>query len=137
MVKNALARIDEKGPSVAAATPSAAAAPPDHSDGSIEAMVERLAERLKKDGSDVPGWIQLVRSYRVLGRAEKANAAIADAHAALAGNPEALQRLDQGLQGLETAGAAGLRPTAGRRRRAVRSRARTPVGGARRRAPRS
>ncbi len=106
MVKNALARVDEKGPSVAAAIPSAAAAPPDHSDGSIEAMVERLAERLKKDGSDVPGWVQLVRSYRVLGRAEKANTAIADAHAALAGNPEALQRLDQGLQGLETAGAA-------------------------------
>ena len=41
----------------------------------IEAMVERLAERLKKDGSDVPGWIQLVRSYRVLGKADKAKAA--------------------------------------------------------------
>jgi cytochrome c-type biogenesis protein CcmH len=58
---------------------------------------------LKKDGSDVPGWVQLVRSYRVLGRTEKANAAIADAHAALASDQEALQRLDQGLQGLEAA----------------------------------
>ena len=69
-------------------------------------MVERLAERLKKDGSDVPGWIQLVRSYRVLGKAEKAKAAIADAHAALASDQEALQRLDQGLQGLEAEAAA-------------------------------
>jgi cytochrome c-type biogenesis protein CcmH len=115
MVKNALARVDDKGPSVVAAAPSAAGAPPDHSDGSIEAMVERLAERLKKNGSDVPGWIQLVRSYRVLGRTEKAKAAIADAHAALASDQDALQRLDSGLQGLEAevgAGPAGPAPSA-------------------------
>jgi cytochrome c-type biogenesis protein CcmH len=70
-------------------------------------MVERLAERLKKDGSDVPGWIQLVRSYRVLGKADKVKAAIADAHAALASDPEALQRLDRSLQGLEAEVAPG------------------------------
>ena len=64
-------------------------------------MVARLADRLKKEGSDVPGWIQLVRSYRALGRTEKATAAVADAHAALASDQEALQRLDQGLQGLD------------------------------------
>ncbi len=69
-------------------------------------MVARLAERLKKDGSDVPGWVQLVRSYRVLGRTEQAKTAVADAHAALASDREALQRLDQGLQGLETEAAA-------------------------------
>jgi cytochrome c-type biogenesis protein CcmH len=105
LVKNALARIDEKGPSNAVAPPqhpSAAVAPPEHNGGAIEAMVERLAERLKKDGSDVPGWIQLVRSYRVLGKADKVKAAIADAHGALASDREALQRLDQGLQALET-----------------------------------
>ncbi len=121
LVKNALARIDEKGPSAIAAAPSAAGvAPPEHSGGTIEAMVERLAERLKKDGSDVPGWIQLVRSYRVLGKADKVNAAIADAHAALANDQEALQRLDQGLAGLEAEasarasgpGAAGPAPAA-------------------------
>jgi cytochrome c-type biogenesis protein CcmH len=107
MVKSALAQVDEKGPSVAAAAaPSAAAAPPDHSDGAIEAMVARLAERLKKDGSDVPGWIQLVRSYRVLEKPDKAKAAIADAHAALSSDQAALQRLDQGLQGLEAEAAA-------------------------------
>ena len=121
LVKNALARIDEKGPSAIAAAPSAAGvAPPEHSGGTIEAMVERLAERLKKDGSDVPGWIQLVRSYRVLGKADKVNAAIADAHTALANDGEALQRLDQGLAGLEaeasarasSPGAAGPAPAA-------------------------
>jgi cytochrome c-type biogenesis protein CcmH len=108
LVKNALAKVDEKGPSVAAAPPSAAAvAPPEHNGGAIEAMVERLAERLKKDGSDVPGWVQLVRSYRVLGKADKVKIAIADAHAALANDQEALQRLDQGLVALDTESASG------------------------------
>ena len=107
MVKSALARVDEKEPTFVAAAPSAAAvAPPEHNGDAIEAMVARLAERLKKDGSDVPGWIQLVRSYRVLGRTAQANTAVADAHAALASDREALQRLDQGLQGLETEAAA-------------------------------
>jgi cytochrome c-type biogenesis protein CcmH len=101
LVRNALARIDEKGPSVVVAAPSAVVAPPEHNGDAIEAMVARLAERLKKDGSDVPGWIQLVRSYRVLGNADKVKAAIADAHAALASDQEALQRLEQGLRSLE------------------------------------
>jgi cytochrome c-type biogenesis protein CcmH len=101
MVKSALARVDEKGPPMAAAAPSAAVSPPEHNGGAIEAMVERLAQRLKNDGSDVPGWVQLVRSYRVLGKADKVKTALADAHAALAGDPEALQRLDQGLAALD------------------------------------
>ena len=107
LVKNALARVDEKGPAFVAAAPSAAVAPPEHNGDAIEAMVERLAQRLKNDGSDVPGWIQLARSYRVLGRTEKVKVAIADAHAALAGNQEALQRLEQGLATLEAEVAPG------------------------------
>jgi cytochrome c-type biogenesis protein CcmH len=103
MVKDALARIDEKGPSIVAAAAAADGAPPDHSDGAIDAMVARLAERLKKDGSDIPGWIQLVRSYRVLGNADKADAAIADARAALANDQDGLQRLEQGLAALQSA----------------------------------
>jgi cytochrome c-type biogenesis protein CcmH len=102
LVKNALTRIDEQSPPVVAAGPPAAVALPEHNGGGIEAMVERLAERLKKDGSDVSGWMQLVRSYRVLGKADKVKAAIADAHAALASDREALQRLDQDLLALET-----------------------------------
>lgn len=96
LIKNALARIDEKGPQ------SAGAPPPDHGGSAIEGMVERLAERLKKDGSDVSGWVQLVRSYRVLGKSDKVTAAIADARAALADNPESLQRLNESLRALET-----------------------------------
>jgi len=106
MVRNTLARVDEKGPSFVARPSSATVAPPEHNGGAIEAMVARLAERLDKGGSDVPGWIQLVRSYRVLGKTEKAKAAIANAHAALASDQEALQRLDQGLQGLDAEAAA-------------------------------
>ncbi|HEX7564466.1 MAG TPA: hypothetical protein VF396_14635 [Bradyrhizobium sp.] len=45
----------------------------------IRAMVDRLAARLRQDGSDVDGWIQLVRSYLVLNETENARAAIADA----------------------------------------------------------
>ena len=55
--------------------------PPDHE---VNAMVERLAERLKKDGSDVNGWLQLVRSYRVLNQNDKMQTALADARKALA-----------------------------------------------------
>ena len=110
MVKNALARIDEKGPSfiaspssaAVAASPSAAVAPPEHNGDAIEAMVERLAQRLKKDGSDVAGWVQLVRSYRVLGKTDKMQVAIADARAALTSDQDARQRLDQGLAALES-----------------------------------
>jgi cytochrome c-type biogenesis protein CcmH len=86
---------------VVAAAP-AVVSPPEHNGGAIEAMVERLAQRLKKDGSDVPGWVQLVRSYRVLGKTDKVKVVIADARAALAGDQEALQRLDQGLAALDT-----------------------------------
>jgi cytochrome c-type biogenesis protein CcmH len=114
LVKTAIAGIDEKNPTVAVAAPPAAAgpapgavAPPEHNGSAIDAMVERLAQRLKQDGSDVSGWIQLVRSYRVLGKADKVKASIADAHAALASNQEALRSLDQGLAALESEPAPG------------------------------
>jgi cytochrome c-type biogenesis protein CcmH len=109
MVRNALARVDDKDPTFAAPPPTAAAvAPPEHNGDAITAMVARLAERLKKDGSDVAGWIQLVRSYRALGMAEKVREAIADAHAALANDAGAMQQLNQGLAALETAVAPGV-----------------------------
>ena len=38
----------------------------------VRGMVERLAERLKQDGSDVEGWLRLVRAYMVLGDRDKA-----------------------------------------------------------------
>ncbi len=96
LIKNALARIDEKEPARAGGAPL-----PDHDGSAIDAMVERLAGRLKKDGSDVAGWIQLVRSYRVLRKADRVAAAIVDARAALANNPERLQQFNDSLRALE------------------------------------
>ena len=66
----------------------------------IQSMVDRLAERLNRDGSDVEGWLRLVRSYMVLGQADKARAAAADARRALAGDPNKLRRLDDLVKGL-------------------------------------
>jgi cytochrome c-type biogenesis protein CcmH len=66
----------------------------------IRGMVERLSERLHRDGSDVEGWLRLVRSYMVLGDPDKARAAVVDARRALAGDPGKLQRLDDLVKGL-------------------------------------
>ncbi len=66
----------------------------------IRGMLERLSERLHHDGSDVDGWLRLVRSYIVLGESDKARAAVADARRALAGDPTKLQRLDDLVKGL-------------------------------------
>jgi cytochrome c-type biogenesis protein CcmH len=48
----------------------------------IRSMVEGLAARLKQQGGPVEDWAKLVRSYAVLGEADKARAALADARAA-------------------------------------------------------
>jgi cytochrome c-type biogenesis protein CcmH len=69
----------------------------------IRSMVERLAARLKQDGSNVDGWIQLARSYTVLGDIVKARAAESAARAALANEPEKLARLDAGLKQITAA----------------------------------
>jgi cytochrome c-type biogenesis protein CcmH len=55
---------------------------------------------LKADGSDVEGWLRLVRSYVVLGERDKALAAAADARRALAGDSDKLRRLDELVKGL-------------------------------------
>jgi cytochrome c-type biogenesis protein CcmH len=70
-------------------------------DGGVQNMVDRLAERLKKDGSDPDAWLRLVRSYHVLKDAQKKTAAIEDAKKALAGDAEKLARLDRGLKAIE------------------------------------
>jgi len=63
-------------------------------------MVARLAERLNRDGSDLEGWLRLVRSYMVLGEREKALAAVSDARRALAAEPDKLRRIDDLVKGL-------------------------------------
>ena len=74
------------------------AAPPLHEGDSIPNMVERLAERLKRSGSDPDGWIMLARSYVTLGDKQKAAAAIKDARAALAADATRLQFFNEALQ---------------------------------------
>jgi cytochrome c-type biogenesis protein CcmH len=73
---------------------------PDQQMAMIRGMVAGLAERLGRDGSDVEGWLRLVRSYMVLGERDKARDAAADARRALAAEPEKLQRIDQLVKGL-------------------------------------
>src|SRR5262249_39223482 len=94
-VRSALARLD------GTATPSpadpTAGGPADNE--MIRGMVERLAARLRQDGSDVNGWIMLVRSYLVLGRRERAEAAAAG-RAAVGTKADDRRRLDEGLQTL-------------------------------------
>jgi cytochrome c-type biogenesis protein CcmH len=97
-----LKNIDSE-PAPPAQSPAVAAAPaeaPADQDQMIRGMVERLAARLRQDGSDVNGWIMLVRSYLVLGERERAEAAVADARAAVGAKAEDRRRLDEGLQTL-------------------------------------
>ncbi len=129
MVGNALARIDEKSPTVEAAPPSppaastAALAPgiapkgpdanqvaaaaqmaPAERAGMIEGMVARLAQRLAENGSDVEGWLRLIKAYSVLGERDKAQVAAASARTALAVDNDNLRRIGEltkalGLEG--------------------------------------
>ena len=109
-VRTALARVEGKGAApLPGPTPAqmaaAASQPPDQQTAMIQGMVDGLAARLKKDGSDPDGWVRLVRSYKVLGQPDKAQSAISDAQHALAGDPDKLQRLNTALKELEGGGA--------------------------------
>lgn len=56
----------------------------------IEAMTERLAQRLKENPDDVQGWIMLARSYSAMGRFAEAGAAYARATALLPNDAQLL-----------------------------------------------
>ena len=60
----------------------------------IEGMVNRLATRLASNGGSVDEWTRLIRAYAVLHEADKAKAALADAHKALASDSNAVASLD-------------------------------------------
>jgi cytochrome c-type biogenesis protein CcmH len=66
----------------------------------IRGMVDRLASRLHSDGSDVEGWLRLVRAYMVLGDRDKAKGAASDARRALVNDPDKLKRVDEFVKGL-------------------------------------
>lgn len=66
----------------------------------VRGMVDRLATRLKQDGSDVEGWLRLVRAYMVLGDRDKAKSAQADARQAVGADSARLRQLNDGLKGI-------------------------------------
>jgi cytochrome c-type biogenesis protein CcmH len=116
MVRETLARIEggtsagEPAASGAAPGPSAddvAAADkmaPEDRSAMVRGMVERLAERLRRDGSDVDGWLRLVRAYTVMGDRGKAISAVADARKALGQDTDKLRRLDELVRELRLEG---------------------------------
>ena len=82
------------GPSADDVAAAAQMNPEDRS-AMVRGMVDRLAERLKRDGSDVEGWLRLVRAYSVMGDRDRAVAAISDARRALGHDADKLRRLDE------------------------------------------
>jgi cytochrome c-type biogenesis protein CcmH len=63
----------------------------------INSMVARLEDRLKADPSDVAGWARLIRSYAVLGEADKMKRALDQAHKQFKSNPAALKQIDEAM----------------------------------------
>jgi cytochrome c-type biogenesis protein CcmH len=70
----------------------------------IRGMVDRLAARLHEDGTDLDGWLRLLRAYMVLGDRDKAKTAAGEARTALSGDPEKLRRLDAVIRELGVEG---------------------------------
>jgi cytochrome c-type biogenesis protein CcmH len=114
MVRETLARVEGVAPPAGQASSApgptaddvAAAdkmAPEDRS-AMVRGMVERLAERLQRDGSDVDGWLRLVRAYTVMGDRGKAISAVADARKALGHDADKLRRLDDLVKELKLEG---------------------------------
>ena len=102
-VRESLARVDPSftvpGPS-AADVAAAGEMSPEQRNEMVRGMVDRLAERLKQEGSDVDGWLRLLRAYMVLGEPDKARAAAGDARRALAGEPEKVRQVEDLIKGL-------------------------------------
>jgi cytochrome c-type biogenesis protein CcmH len=109
-VRQALARVTGEPVPDAAAGPStedmAAAANMNDEQRAemIRGMVVKLADRLHADGSDVDGWLRLVRAYVVLGDRDKAKSAADDARRALSSHPDEIKRIDDLAKGLGLAG---------------------------------
>lgn len=87
-------------PAPESAMPDVAAMTPDERDAFILSMVNRLAARLKENGKDAEGWIRLARAYKVLGRDQEAEAALASARANFAGDTAALDAIGKAEQSL-------------------------------------
>jgi cytochrome c-type biogenesis protein CcmH len=84
----------EKGPT-ASDVAAAQNMSPAERQAMIESMVQGLAAKLQQDGSDLSGWLKLVRAYSVLDRKDDAVKALDRAKTEFSGNAQALQQLDQ------------------------------------------
>jgi cytochrome c-type biogenesis protein CcmH len=58
-------------------------------------MVDGLAQRLKSNSRDLPGWKRLLNAYVVLGRTNEARVALGEARRNFAGDTGALSELSQ------------------------------------------
>lgn len=67
---------------------------PEEREQFVNQMVEKLAERLKTETTDLEGWLKLVRAYKVLGRDGDASAALATARKSLSADQKAMSALD-------------------------------------------
>ena len=72
---------------------AASSIPPGQQDAMVQAMVQRLADRLKANPKDADGWIRMMRSRMVLNQPEQAKAALNAGTTALAGDAAAQGRL--------------------------------------------
>jgi cytochrome c-type biogenesis protein CcmH len=108
MIRQALAQFDPSSASAPGPTAEDVAAAnemkPDDRNAMIRGMVERLAERLKQDGSDLEGWLRLVRAYTVLGDRDRALSAVTDARRAAGQDADKLRRLDELVKELRLEG---------------------------------
>jgi cytochrome c-type biogenesis protein CcmH len=107
VVRDSLARVEnpDAAPPGPASDDVAAAGEmsPEARNQMIRGMVERLATRLHENGSDVEGWLRLLRAYMVMGDRDKAKVAADEARGALAREPEKLKLLDEGIKDLGVA----------------------------------
>jgi cytochrome c-type biogenesis protein CcmH len=72
---------------------AATAIPPGQQDAMVDAMVQRLADRLKANPRDADGWIRMMRSQMVLKRPDQAKAALRSGLAAFEGDGATQGRL--------------------------------------------
>ncbi len=60
----------------------------------IDRMVASLAARLKENGNDLEGWLNLMKSLKVLGRESEAAAALSDAKKQFAQDVKAMEQIE-------------------------------------------
>jgi len=97
-IKEVSARIaaaaDKIGPTLADIE-AAAKLSPQQRQQMIAGMVDGLAQRLKSNGKDLPGWLRLLNAYAVLGRTDDARKALAEARRNFDGDARALADLSK------------------------------------------